>query len=408
MTLKKPATNKDRLGYVLFALFVLAYTASAFYLFYNQCVRPNNLFLSDMEAYMDNAIGLEGENPFPYRLYFITITFLHQLVPIEFATAIATTLYNTVNIFVTYYYVKRLNRGCYFNSSTAAQRLSNQDNVLLNTFVTMLVLLCTMIIVPIDALYKYPGQYYIGQYAGNIWHNATSLATRPFATVVFFEFVALLPYYREKIAWKRTAVFSAALFLTTFTKPSFTFVFVPVAGITMLYHLFRDKWKNFKNSLVLGIAFIPTFLLLLYQFFAVFGKPDGGIGLSLGDVWNYYSGHIPFFILLATAFPIWVLVTNFKELKTNKILGMSWALIICGFVQGFFLYEKGYRMLDANFLWGYHHALFYLFFVSITLFISKLKEKKLVYNIIGGLLLAAHFASGVWYYINILQGNKFM
>lgn len=77
----------------------------------------------------------------------------------------------------------------------------------------------------------------------------------------------------------------------------------------MLYRLFRAGWKNFKRSFYLGLAFVPTFIDLLYQFGGVFGAnsqagEDGGIGFGIGSVWKLYTNNIPLAAVLALGFPL--------------------------------------------------------------------------------------------------------
>lgn len=145
------------------------------------------------------------------------------------------------------------------------------------------------------------------------------------------------------------------------TKPSFTIVLVGTAGLIMLFRLFRSGFRNFVPTLQLGLCFIPTFVDLLYQYKGVFVPEEGvegGIGFCFGEVWALYCSNLPLAVCLAVGFPLLVLVLNYKELKENTLYRLSWQIYLMGFAMAFLLYEKGFRMPDFNFSWGYMYGIF--------------------------------------------------
>ena len=76
-------------------------------------------------------------------------------------------------------------------------------------------------------------------------------------------FVDLLEEYEKHLNIKKAVAFSSILLIATMTKPSFTIVFCGAAGLIMLYRLFKGKFGNLKNTILLGCMFIPTFINLL-------------------------------------------------------------------------------------------------------------------------------------------------
>lgn len=57
---------------VLFALLAIFYSFIMFVLFYKQCLGYRGLYLSDMEAYILEARGLDSGYSFPYPVMFWT------------------------------------------------------------------------------------------------------------------------------------------------------------------------------------------------------------------------------------------------------------------------------------------------------------------------------------------------
>lgn len=384
-----------------------AYSAVTCFLFYKQCVyESGGPYLSDMPAYLQEALGNNTTYTFPYRLFFLTIKCFYRLVPIAWAGALATTLFNSLNFAVLYYVFRE-----YYHNKI--QTLNYRKCALLSTLSSSFV---SMMILPIDKLYIAPGQYFIGQGSGNIWHNATYLATRPFATVAFFVFCYILSFYETKTDWKMYAVFAVSLFLSTFTKPSFTFAFLLAAAVVLLARLMRNKWKTFTQTLKVSLCVIPSILDLLRQYaLSSFSGSEAGNGsIAFGfqgliSLTNAYSKNWVFSLLMLLGFPLAVLWVYRDKLKTDTILSFGWMLFLSAKAESMLLYETGFRMMDGNFNWGNQHAVYYLMTVSLIILITNIKKES--HNKIGitvcQILYLWHLISGCWYFVHILLGGKF-
>ena len=101
---------------------------------------------------------------------------------------------------------------------------------------------------------------YLGVFTLNPYHNATFLAARPFTIPAMLIFIRLTQSYRtdKKYLTGDYFLFSLFLLLSTLAKPSFTLIFVMMAGLYMLAMFFRSKCKDFKPFF--GLDY---FLLLL-------------------------------------------------------------------------------------------------------------------------------------------------
>ena len=191
-----------------------------------------------------------------------------------------------------------------------------------------------------------------------------------------------------------------------------------------LYRLFRSGFRNFLPAVQLGLTFIPTFLNLLYQYKGVFVPEDGaegGVGFSFGDVWFHVCDNIPLAVCLLVAFPLLVLVLNFKDLRTNTLYRFSWQLFLVSLAETFLLYEKGFRKYDFNFAWGYMYGAFFCHMGSLLLLSQKTRqalEKKdgeeggkrlqklfltaqwlaFLWHLVCGILYFRNFMAGAMYY----------
>ena len=430
--------------YVVFALLLVVYTGITYWLFTKQAYGSEMLYHSDVKAYILEMQGLDSGYSFPYQLFFKFAAFLHLFIPApEMAVTAAVTILNSCSLLAMKYYGNRLLLPARIvwegkedsrekSEDTGRLVCGKQKKIQRSNYLPLVVTGLVFSLFFVSMLYgvgfELPGIWrrYRGVFSPNPYHNATYLATRPFAIVTFFVFVKILKDYEERFCWKDVLFFGVFLFLTTVTKPSFTFILVPAAGLIMLYRLFRKKFSNFKNTLLLGISFIPTFCALLYQFFGVFGPVEGeekGIGFGLGKAWSYHCDNIPLAIFLGLAFPLVVLVLNFRELKKDGVFCLAWQITGVSLFEILFLYEKGFRVGHLNFSWGYMHGMFFAFTAATFLLYKKtfINEKaelpesrtvgkrkiRLLFLLGQWGLFAVHLLLGLLYFKTMLAGELY-
>lgn len=411
--------EKDRIwDFCLFGAMLCFYSIVTFHLFHNQACGSEVWFDSDMRPYVLEIQGLDSGYSFPYQLYFKLGAVLNLFLQTpQMAAAVALVILNSLSVVFAKYYANQV-----LLPEASKRPLVTRMGITLLVFALFFV---AMLHFP-DGRYI-PGIYsrYRGVFSPNPYHNATYMAARPFSIVVFFLFARLLKVYEEKFVWKDSVLFGIFLFLATVAKPSFTFVFVPAAGLIMLYRLIRGKFSKFGNAVKLGLCFVPTFCALLYQFFGVFGPtPEGesGIGFGIARAWSYHCDNIPLAMVLGLAFPLAVLVLNWKELKRNGYYRLSWQLMAVSLVEVLVLYEKGFRESHMNFCWGYMCGMFFVFFSSVLLLFEKSREalricktepekKKVILNgvLVTGqwILFLAHLICGVCYFLRMYGGGTF-
>lgn len=405
------------LDWGFFGLGLLFFSGMMLYLFYRQTTGSPALYPSDMKAYILQMQGLDSGYSFPYPVFFKISAFFHWFCSPEMAVALATMVLNALSMVLMKLAVNRI---VLEDMRKALKKYSYLAGICLS-LVTFSLFYVSMVYPP-KGIYL-PGiqNYYLGIFTPNPFHNATYLAVRPFTILVFFQFAGLLSIYEEGYGGRKRKVekgvslwdyvlFSVSLLLATMTKPSFTLVFVAAAGLIMLYRLCRARFRNFLPSVQLGLCFVPTFLDLLYQYKGVFvPEPgqEGGVGFGIATAWSLHCDNIPLGVGLAMGFPILVLLINFRELKDNAVYRFSWQLYAMSFATVFFLYEKGFRLADMNFSWGYMHGIFFAF-VGAMLVLLKSTAKK---SKPGWLLTAQwlaygwHLVCGIYYFSGIYAGR---
>lgn len=411
--IRQNSKASDRKAQFFGGVLIVFYSFIMFVLFYRQCIAYQGLYLSDMEAYILEAQGLESGYSFPYPLMFwIARVFMLVCSP-ELAMAITVTLLNSLSLILVKWYLD-----IYVKDALQAEgrAWSNCWDMLVSVLALSLFFVA-MLYAPrghgffgFDYIYRCSGSY-----TPNPFWNATYLATRPFSIVCFFSGVRMLDSYEKQINRRDYVVFTVSLFLTTMTKPSYTFVAVVTFAVIMLYRFLRSRFGNFKQSLILGLAFIPTGCLLLYQFAGVFTGTNSmgeetGIGFEIAKAWSIYSGNIPLSVFMAAAFPLGVLVINLPRLKDTTWFRHGWQIWTAGFLMLLCLYEKGFRLSHMNFSWGYMHGLFFVFTVSVLMLLRNTitgKGKIRTAMVTAGWLgYVWHLGCGIVYFLYIYSGQN--
>lgn len=401
-----------------FAVILICYFLVTLLLFYRQSynyIEYHGRYNSDMLPYIDEILGLNTEYDFPYPILFLTGRFFHLFLSPVMAMALATAVLNVLSAVVIKYYLDRLCIG----AEGKWQKMVGP----INTIATFSLLFASMLY-PVSWLGKHAlysdaaNPRYLGVFTLNPYHNATFLAARPFTIPAMLLFIRLTQSYRtdKKYLTRDYFLFSLFLLLSTLAKPSFTLIFVMMAGLYMLAMFFRSKCKDIKPFFGLGLWFIPTFIVLLYQFGGVFGSKgipaeagEKGIAFGFATAWSLCCNNIPRAICLAIAFPFVVLVCNLFCKSFPRLLRFAWGLYGVGLFTLLCLYEKGFRMKHLNFSWGYMHGLFFLFLLSLIVLLQNTFRKKQPLLMLGiqWAAFGAHLLFGLDYFLLLLRGNPF-
>lgn len=376
---------------LFFCLLLLVVSVITLHLFHRQTLGSPEHYHSDMKAYIEEIQGLNEKYSYPYPVFFKIAAFLNLFAGPEFSVALATMLLNSLAMVSIKYF---LNQQALKKLESSLPKCGWLAGIIIS--LTSISLFFISMLFPPKGIYL-PGilHNYLGVFSANPFHNATYMAARPFAVLAFFQYAKLLDCYEQGyggslhwkcksrsgsqtgVAMKDYVLFSLFLLIATMTKPSFTLVMVGMAGLIMLYRLFKSKFRNFVPTMQLGVCFVPTFIDLLYQYKGVFVPKEGqegGIGFCFGEIWGLYCKNIPLAIGVAVGFPILVLICHIGQMKKlwkeDSVYRFSWQIYIMSFAMTFFLYEKGFRKPDFNFSWGYMYGIFFCFVGALQLLLK--------------------------------------
>lgn len=404
-------------GKVTFLFLLFLYTGVMLYLFWMECYQVPG-FQSDMPDYVNKVAGIAGNYEFPYPILFWTARLSAWLIGAKAAMAVATALFNLAAVIITKYYMNREIR-----KNSHYEILSHKKQVMTDIVVTLLVfalfLLSNLYSPKNTAFFGFDYAYRcMGIYTPNPFWNATYLATRPFAIVCFFETVKVLSEYQRDFQWKNCTLFAVSLLLTTMTKPSFTMVVVPLIGLILLVQLIVSRGKSFRNTFRLCVTMIPTGIALLYQFSGIFTGTNAmgeetGIAIGFAKVWSNYSKSIPLSIIMGMALPIGVLFLNLlfdlKSIKENRYYWFAWFNYLAAALMFLVFYEKGFRMMHANFSWGYMHGMFFVFLMTLIVMVKNIREWwkswKVIFVIGEIAVFFYHLVCGVNFLMYAVMGN---
>lgn len=246
---------------------------------------------------------------------------------------------------------------------------------------------------------------YIGMLGFNLYHNSTYIAMKPFAVLSIIIFIRLMnQYYNKTISILEWICFASCLFITTWFKPSFMFGFAPYMLIILIIDFIKGKGKNILNYIIFGTTTFPAICLMLWQKTQLFDQQNG-IEYGFLKVWRLYSNNPLLSLMLSIAFPLIVLIFNYKDLLTCKLYQFSWFFALINIFIFAFLYESGPRMADGNLSWGTHFAAGLLFIISMYKFLDKIKNMSKIKLIIVSSILGMHILCGINYITKILYTN---
>lgn len=367
------------------------------------------LLYSDFATHSSWAVG-EFTDPlynkfYSYPVWHLAVRMVNRFLPIgrEYAGALVTACCIGAVTIILYRFLWK--------------ELKEQLSWLYIVFLTVGLLILTALYMP-----WFNKEVYLGQSSPTIWHNPTNMAVKPVALLAFLCFLDLYPDRGRLLTFKRRGayeiqsaspigegagwfdftVFAAILLLSCFVKPSFIQGFLPAVVLFLFMELIRTKGKSFGHSFKFGLAFIPSGIYFLVQFFSVFGEETKrSIGLAPFAVMKLDTAYPLISMLQAAAFPIFVLcILGWRQIWQDKSLLFSLIFYVTALLEFILLIEVN-EPASGNFEWGLQLAMFTFFVMAAVRFYQK-RDKKRWINAVGSGLLLYHIASGMYYYLYLL------
>ena len=250
----------------------------------------------------------------------------------------------------------------------------------------------------------YSTYLFISSSSPNVWHNPTVIFSRTFSILTFLSVLQIYYKYKLKKEYFKDSLalilFSA---LSMWAKPSFLTSFLPAVAILFIY-LYLKRKISLKFLSILGLSLIPSFILFFFIQSSLFDDKSYVV-FAFARVWRSFSTNIPFSIVQAAAFPLYVLLINIKRLS------FAFTLSFINYIISLLIYlclaEQGDRMLHCNMVWGYIMGMFFFFVFAAEEFFLK-RQYTQTQKITGWILFMMHFLSGIFYFLKIMSGGRYL
>lgn len=264
---------------------------------------------------------------------------------------------------------------------------------------------CLMLIGPLYAPW-FSANYYLGQYAPNIWHNPTNLMVKPFAVYCFFLILKILEDIQndKRIEKRQWVILSVLVFLSVVAKPSFAQGIIPGLGIYLIFCCFKNRFRNIMKYICLCLTFVPCVLLMLYNIWLNWGSEGGRGSIKIGwfTVISHYTPNEGISLLLSFAFPLLYIIFNWNRTLKRADVQLS----LCYFAMSWLEYALLYETVGTyagNFSWARLIAAFIFWMVIMMSFCRDIQHFSLddklltIKNTVLTVVLSIHLLCGCWY-----------
>lgn len=299
-----------------------------------------------------------------------------------------------------------------------SKRINNINNKVFIFIIAISLLFTSNIYIPI----YFPSLYNHYTKVSQPWHNSTYILMRFWAALVIYTYFEVYNRLKKNLFKIQDGIwFCLFLTLCNFSKPNFFLAFTPMVFFTLVYLLWKEKGKNFRQLFSFGCLILFSMPILFYQIQIVYDESEkSSIALSLECFRDYVFG-IPgkFFVyeISNLCFPIFVVIVLLilKYVKHQNIefdrLVQGGLMFIIAHLQQLLMIDEGPRADSGNYAWGVYAVGMLLFMICISEWITVYK-KNLLKNkcifIIGLSIYFLHISCGIVYFIKLCQGYKYI
>ena len=271
-----------------------------------------------------------------------------------------------------------------------------------------------LIVAPITVLTWPQLQLYFGYIPANMQHSPTQIALKPWALLV--SIIALAACFPTEHKRRSLALLVGVVLVTalmTLTKPSYA---LPLLPVLLLVVAWRRLHRQPLDWALLAALVVPLLAILAWQYLFTYQTSEAGAGIGIGffTVPRLFAP-LPEWLWkfpLSIAFPLVLILLEWRSAHRDPYLGMSRLIFAAGAFLTFFVYERGARLTDGNFLWSGQITVFILFAAALRfalshygpLLLHSLRPRGWRAWILSSLLLL-HVVSGVVFLIFEAQGR---
>lgn len=280
-----------------------------------------------------------------------------------------------------------------------------------NRLLAMFISLGLVFVMPLPNWWK-PDQIYIDKIAPNIWFDATTILTMPFAILLFFSALKWL----EALTLRTFIWVAVFTLLSVLTKPNYVLAFFPILGLVVLARAAIKHREETRRALLLYIGLGLVLCGILYfQYLDTIAKggqwadpkvyrESAHVIFAPFAVWSLYSPNIPASLLLSLVFPLSVVALYFKEVKANASMALAWGVLAIAILQYALLAETAMTFDDANWSWASNFAMYLLFLVSVSLVVSQARSPRFYFVVA---IFCLHLVSGIYHYVKLTFGGGY-
>lgn len=308
----------------------------------------------------------------------------------------------------------------FFLLDRTASRLAQRDTGIAAACVAAMLSLVQPLYVYWFNSYQYEGQFSI-----NPIFNPTHMAVKPLGLLCFMFAVDLIRCYKgeEKLYFPGICssrwlymLFAAVLLLSAFAKPTFMYMLLPAGALYLLVdwiltilHKGKGRKELWGFCWRMTLASVPALVYLAFEYAAFYfwGGTNSDAHIAIYPfltAWHIYSPNVPKSLILSMAFPLWIVLTNWKYFLYSVEGRFSVIGYIVGTLEFSFIVETGYKLSHLNFAWPMLSGMLLIWVVSAACLIYQSfscggGRWNRITVIVGWLFLSIHLFSGL-YYIN--------
>lgn len=332
--------------------------------------------------------------PVWHLMVYVIYAFCYQAVPEinpEIAIDISSSFINSSCIVLTWLVIVQI-------MIKASEKASENK---INKCISMLLIGLSLIFAgPLDAS-EILGNYYLGAYSGNLWHNPTYLIMRPCALAVFFLYVKLLKNGRSKR--REYLITTVLLAFSAILKPNFFQSFLPgLTAYCIVLFLVRRTKDTFIQCLKIALTCVPVSIVALFQFMASIDQEGGGIGVAFLYVWEHFTIEWELSLIVSIAFPLYVYMIAAIKRRWNTGMTLSLCMLASSLLQYMLFYVKA-GPFAGDFSWGVGLSIFFCFIIAMCelLQFDYTDKKHCLLNLSCWALYLLHLIYGIIYFYGI-------
>lgn len=329
------------------------------------------------------------------------------VMPVAEAAALTCGGFALLNYFATFYLLDR-----------TVSRVTGRDGGMLSAGVAGMLSL-------VQPLYMYwfnPFQYE-GQFSINPIFNPTHSAVKPIGLLCFMLAVDLILRHKGEEGLYFNGIrdrkwlyvlFSVLLLLSAFAKPTFMYMLLPAGAVYLLADLAAGLIrKDGRAKEVWGFmwrmacASVPALLYLLVEYIAFYfwGGTNSDAHVALYPfltAWHVYSPNVLKSWMLSMAFPIWMVLTNWRYFLKSTEGRLSAVCYGIGTLEFCFIVETGDKLGHLNFAWCMMSGMLLIWVISAVRLVQNTISARpgswhKLEVMVGWMLLSLHLFSGLYF-----------